>query len=126
MFRRHHAFPERDAVEATDEPLPVVLVQVQREGLGLVEQAQTPLAETETAIQVFVVVDEIGVEATRVQEELPLQRDIARIEASPVCVVTAFEPSVVELRRGPIEPPVEAIVVHLRMPGDVPEHACLE
>ena len=126
VLRRHHAFPDSDSVEAANEPLPVVLVQVQCEGLRLVAQAQTSLAETETAIQIFVVVDEIGVEAVRVQEELPLQRDVARIEARPVCVVTAFEPPVVELRRGPIEPPVEAIVVHLRMPGDVPEHACLE
>ena len=42
-----------------------------------------------------------------------------------MCVVTAFEPPVVELRRRPVEPPVQAIVVHLRVPGHVPQHSCL-
>src|SRR5436190_23805023 len=91
---------------------------------ALVVQPEAALAEPPAEIEVLVVVDELLVEAAGVEEERPLQREVARVEPTPAGVV-AIDVAVVELGAGPVEPAGDAIVPDVGMPVDVTEHAAL-
>ena len=109
---------------ATLEARPVVGVKVFDDGLALIQQPHAQLARTPAKVEVLVVVGEVAVEAAHGREELPLQRDVGGVEARPLRVLGAvsLELCVVEERARPVEPAVQVVAWHRRMPDDPPQH----
>ena len=95
--------------------------------VGGVEQPHAALPEAPPEVEVLVVEDEVGVETACGQEEFPLQRHVARVEARPTClpVTLQLEEAVVEQRTRPVKPAVKPITGDRGMPCDATEHGHL-
>src|SRR2546430_7182242 len=98
VLGHHQPFGRRSAPVAALDRLPVVGVEVLHDRVGSVEQPHAALPEAPAEVEVLVVEDEVGVETACGQEEFPLQRHVARVEARPTClpVTLQLEEAVVE------------------------------
>ena len=103
MLGRHHALTDGHAAHSVGVAVGLVGVQVVGDGVACVEEMHSLLVQPPAGVEVFVVVGEVGIEATRIEEEGPVQRDVAGVEATPSGIVTG-DGAQVELHAGVVDP----------------------